>query len=186
MKSRKVLVYIVLLIVAAGALLLWWQVMDPRGQPVAGVLDGPTLVLRDRDLERVDSAPEQTHLAREGQLRLSVLPDQPPPTPAERGVRVIVSADRAATLNDHPVVVEIRYGLSRSNPASGLAVSLQGIGPAHWVSEPLTADAATVRFELPEQSSIYAIGLRALSDKPGRAGVVTINEIRITPLEDAD
>jgi len=178
--KKGVIISIVLLLIAGAALFMWQRTMDPRGRAVAGEIDGAALVLRGNALRAPDSSPEQTIAAANGSLGLTVLPNQPPPTPAERGVRILISAEHAARINDRPVAVEIDYTLPASGAASGLAVSLQGIAPADWFSRPLD-QSGRARFELPAQIAVDAIGLRALSDQPGASGALSITEIRILP-----
>ncbi len=178
--KKGVILAIVLLLVAGAALIISQRTIDPRGQTVAGEIEGAALVLRGKALRAPDSSPEQTINAANGSLGLTVLPNQPPPTPAERGVRILISAEHATRINDQPVVVEVDYTLPASGGASGLAVSLQGIAPADWVSQPLD-QSGRARFELPAQIAVDAIGLRALSERAGASGALNIREIRILP-----
>ena len=173
--------YIAILLAVGAALLVWSFSLDPRGKPVAGHEDGAALILSGRDLRAPDPSPEQSHSIANGHLSLSVLPNQPPPTPAERGVRILLASARTAHVNDRSVIVEVRYSVASANPASGLAVSLQGIGPSEWVSQTLSAEAGTARFELPPQNLVDSIGLRALSDTPNQPGALNITEIRVSP-----
>ncbi|MCR6644477.1 MAG: hypothetical protein NVV62_08135 [Terricaulis sp.] len=178
--KKGVLISIALLLIAGAALFVWQYTMDPRGRAVAGEIDGAALVLRGKALRAPDSSPEQTIAAANGSLGLTVLPNQPPPTPAERGVRILISAEHAARINDRPVLVEVDYALPAVGAASGLAVSLQGIAPADWISQPLD-QTGRAHFELPAQIAVDAIGLRALSNRPGASGAISISEIRILP-----
>ncbi|GIK47418.1 MAG: hypothetical protein KJZ75_06235 [Hyphomonadaceae bacterium] len=114
-------------------------------------------------------------------LRIAQLPGQPPPTPAEQGVRLLLTDEQAAMIDDRPVTVEVSYEPSQINAASGLAVSLQGIGPADWASQPAPAEPATLRFELPAQFAVNAIGLRALSGGTDQAYALEITRVRVTP-----
>lgn len=114
-------------------------------------------------------------------LRIAVKPDQPPPTPAERGVRILMTPDDAALLEDRGATVEITYAPSPVNAATGLAVSIQGIGPAEWVAQDIPPQPSTVRFELPPQFAVNGIGLRALSTNNDQAYGLEITRIRVIP-----
>jgi len=114
-------------------------------------------------------------------MRIAEKVGQPPPTPAEQGARLLLTPDQAAMIEDRPVTVEVSYNPIPVNMATGLAVSLQGIGPAEWVSQAIPAQPATVRFELPAQMAVNAIGLRALSEGPDQAYGLEITRVRVTP-----
>ncbi len=114
-------------------------------------------------------------------LRIAVLPNEPPPTPAEQGVRLMLTREDAARIENRPVTVEVTYNPSPVNAATGLAVSLQGTGPAAWVSREIRPQRSIVRFELPAQSAVNAIGLRALNEGGEQAFGLEITRIRITP-----
>lgn len=182
MKLKSVTFYILLVAISGALLLSSWRALDPRGKPVEGQMDqAGALVLSGHDLRAPDSSPEQTHAVVDGLLKITVLPDQPAPTPAERGVRILLTDSRNDLINQRAVIVEVRYQLPVNGPASGLAVSLQGIAPADWVSHEFNANAGVARFELPAQRAVDALGLRALNDKPGKFGALSISEIRIMP-----
>jgi hypothetical protein len=114
-------------------------------------------------------------------LRIAVKPDQPPPTPAEQGVRILMIPEDAARIEDRPVIVEVTYTPSPINAAPALAVSLQGIAPAEWVSQEIPPEPHTARFELPAQFAVNAIGLRALSTNNDQAYGIEITRIRVIP-----
>lgn len=114
-------------------------------------------------------------------LRIAVLPDQPAPTPNEEGVRRLLTPADAAFIGDKPVTVEVTYIALPVNAASGLSVSLQGIGPAEWVTQQTPPLPGTLRFELPPQIAVNAIGLRAISDSDDYAYGLEITRIRIIP-----
>lgn len=134
-----------------------------------------------------DPSPEQSMMVvrdfwgRPEALRIAVKPDQPPPTPAERGVRILLTPEDAARLEDRPVAVEVTYTPSPVNAATGLAVSLQGIGPGDWVAQDIPPQPNTVRFELPPQFAVNGIGLRALSTNNDQAYGLEITRIRVIP-----
>jgi hypothetical protein len=115
-------------------------------------------------------------------LRIAVLPNQPPPTPAERGVRILLTQADAAALDGRAATVEVSYNPLPINAANGLAVSLQGAGATTWVSRDAPSPPqGPLRFELPQQTAPQAIGLRALSNGSGEAFGFEITRIAITP-----
>lgn len=114
-------------------------------------------------------------------LRIAVQPSIAAPTPAEHGVRILMAPGDAAAINNRPVTVDVSYAPLPINAASALAVSLQGGGPAAWVSQPTPPQTGTIRFELPAHSSVNAIGLRAISTSGGEAYGLEITRIRVSP-----
>jgi len=181
MKRRGLLVAVAVVLITGAALVGWTRMLDPRGKPVAGEIDGAALVLNGRAFGTPDPSPEQTIATSSEGLTIQVLADQPPPSPADRGVRILLAAERASHVNDRAVIVEVGYTLPRANAASHLAVSLQGIEPSDWRTQPLSAGGGVARFALEPSFAVDAIGLRAMSDTPGAPGAVVINDIRITP-----
>lgn len=113
-------------------------------------------------------------------LMIAQKPGQPAPTPAELGARLLLTGERAAMLEGNPVTVEVSYLPLPINAASGLAVSIQGIGPAEWVSQPTPPQPGTLRFELPPQIAVDAIGLRALSDGTDQAYGLEITRVSVS------
>jgi len=182
-KRKGLLLYLGLLVLTGAAVLVWMRVIDPRGQPVAGEMHGASLVLSGRDFSAPDPSPEQTVLASHGEMTIEVLPDQPLPSPADRGVRILLAPERTAHVNDRAVIVEIEYRLPDANPASHLAVSLQGIEPSEWVTQSLQGG-GKAHFALAPQSAVDAIGLRAFTESAGMRGGVIITNIRISPAPD--
>lgn len=168
------------------ALLLWGSsiVINPLGRPVSGELNGTALVLRGRDLDAPDPGPEQTLAHRNGSLTIRVLPDQPAPSPADRGVRILLTDERLPLVNNRAVVALVRYEMPHAAAAS-LALSLQGIGPAEWVAQALSPEGGEARFELSAQTEIEGIGLRAIARSSKATGAVTITEIKILPASTA-
>lgn len=114
-------------------------------------------------------------------LRIAQKPGQPPPTPAEQGARLLLTPAQAALIEDRPVTVEVTYNPIPINAASELAVSLQGIGPAEWVSQPSPPQTGTLTFQLPPQFAVNAIGLRALSGNADQAYGLEITRVRVIP-----
>ena len=114
-------------------------------------------------------------------LRIAQKPGQPPPTPAEQGARLLLTPAQAALIEDRSVTVEVSYNPIPINAASELAVSLQGIGPAEWVSQPSPPQTGTLTFQLPPQFAVNAIGLRALSGNADQAYGLEITRVRVIP-----
>lgn len=157
--------------------------------PIAAQIEDSALVYSGSAFNSPDPGPEQyVTVVRDfwghpQSLRIAVKPDQPPPSPAEQGVRILMSPEDAARIDERPVTVEVTYNPSLANTASGLAVSLQGIGPAEWVGQDIPPEPTTVRFELPAQFAVNALGLRALSANNDQAYGLEITRIRIIPHE---
>jgi hypothetical protein len=179
------------LAIVVAALLIGFSLQPQRwareAGPVAAQHAEGALVYRGAGFDRPDPSPEQCmtvvrdFLGRPRALRIAVKPDQPPPTPAERGVRVLMTPEDAARIEDRAVTVEVTYTPSPVNAASGLAVSLQGIGPAEWVAQEIPPQPNTVRFDLPAQLAVNAIGLRAISSNSDQAYGLEITRIRVIP-----
>jgi hypothetical protein len=158
---------------------------EPR--PIAGQQQGQTLVLGAAAFDAPSASPDQ-HMnvvrdfwGRPLSLRIAVLPNQPNPTPAERGVRLLLTPEDAALVTDKPVVVEVSYNPLSIKAATGLAVSLQGIAPADWVIQEIAAQAGVARFALPAQFAVDAIGFRAISSNTDQAYGVEITNVRVLP-----
>ena len=103
------------------------------------------------------------------------------PSPADTGVRVLLSQEDANALIGKAVTVEVSYNPLSVNAATGLAVSLSGDGPSHWVSQPAPPQTATLRFRLPAQNSVNGIAVRAITDLDDQAYGLEITRIRVTP-----
>ncbi|HRE43097.1 MAG TPA: hypothetical protein PKY87_03915 [Terricaulis sp.] len=184
------LLFFPLAIIAAGLIVVIG--LEPQrwaraAHAVDGAMEGQTLILTGEAFDAPSPSPEQhvkVHRSFWGvpkSFSIAVLPNQPEPTPAERGVRLLLSPEAAAALQDRPVIVEVDYNPLNMNTASGLAVSLQGIAPADWVIQEISAQTGSVRFELPAQFAVDAIGLRAMSHNDDQAYGLEITSIRITP-----
>jgi hypothetical protein len=179
------------LAILVAALLIGFSLQPQRwareAGPVAAQQAEAALVYGRDAFDRPDASPEQhmtvvrDFLGGARALRIAVKPDQPAPTPADRGVRVLMTPDDAARIADRPVTIEVTYTPSPVNAASGLAVSLQGDGPTAWVSQEIPPQPNTVRFELPAQAAVNAIGLRALSSNNDQAYGLEITRIRVIP-----
>lgn len=163
------------------------QAWPRQPAPVGAVQEQGALVFERAGFNTPDTSPEQNMTVtrdfwgRPQSLRIAVLPNQPPPTPAEQGVRILLTPQTAALIGDHPVTVDVSYNPLPVNAASGLAVSLQGIGPSDWVIHEAPSESGTIRFELPPQMAVNAIGLRAMSDADNEAYGLEITRIRIIP-----
>jgi hypothetical protein len=114
-------------------------------------------------------------------LRIGVEIEQGAPRPEETGVRLLLAPEDAARLNNQRATIEVSYNALPINTAQGLAVSLQGAGPTIWTSLPIQPQPATVRFEVPAQSDVSAIGLRAINNGGDRAFGLEITRIRVIP-----
>ena len=116
-------------------------------------------------------------------VAIRVEPDAPvgAPTPAETGVRILLTPADAARLNGRAATIEVTYRPLAINTAQALAVSLQGAGPTNWVSSPTPPEPSTVRIQVPAQSDITAIGLRPIDPGVDRVYGVEITRIRVIP-----
>jgi|CXWL01.1.fsa_nt_gi hypothetical protein len=154
--------------------------------PAAGAMQGQTIVFEGAAFDAPAVGAEQNmtvkrdYWGRAMSLMIAQKPGQPAPTPAELGARILLTGERAALLEGNPVIVEVSYLPLPINAASGLAVSVQGIGPAEWVSQPTPPQPGTLRFELPPQIAVDAIGLRALSDGTDQAYGLEITRISVS------
>lgn len=114
-------------------------------------------------------------------LRIAQKPGQPAPTATDRGAQLLLNAEQAAQIEGRPVTIEVAYGPLPINAASGLAVAILGEGTAQWVSQPTPPQTGVLVFELPPQTSVNAIGLRALSNGATEASGLEITRVRVTP-----
>jgi hypothetical protein len=158
---------------------------DPA--PAAAEIAGSALVYQGEAFATPNPAPEQVltvvrdFWGRPHAMRVAVLANQPEPTPAEQGVRIMMTPEDAARVSDRPVIVEVSYNPLPVTTAHGLAVSLQGIGPADWVTQPVAPQQATLRFELPAQMAVNAIGFRVISQAADYSYGVEITRVRVIP-----
>src|SRR5262249_19348828 len=115
-------------------------------------------------------------------LHIAVLPNQPPPTPSEQGVRILLTPADAAALDGKAATVEVSYNPLPINAATGLAVSMESGGQAQWASQNAPSPPqGPLKFELPAQRAPQAIGLRVLSNDRSEAFGLEITRIKITP-----
>lgn len=186
---HPLLFYPLVLIVAGGVILFSLRPLDwiTEPRPQAGEIIEGAIVLRGDAFDAPDGSPDQVFnvnrnaFGQAQSLAIAVLPNMPAPTPAERGVRVLLTPETGAVLDNKPTTITIAYRPLPVNNATSLAVSLQGIGPAEWVIQPLTEQAGVLRFDLPAQFALEAIGLRAISSETDQNYGVEILEIRATP-----
>jgi hypothetical protein len=163
---------------------------EPAAVAAAGSDDG-ALVFEGAAFDSPANGPEQyltvirDDWGKAQSLRIAQLPGQPLPTPADQGARLLLTAEQAALLEDRRVLVEVTYNPLPINAASALAVSLQGVGPAEWVQREAPPQPGVLRFELPPQIAVNAIGLRALSDGEDQAYGLEIVRVRAAPLPPA-
>jgi hypothetical protein len=156
--------------------------------PVAATRVGEWLVFQGEafnspsvDAQQQEMTVPRDFFGRARALNIAQKPSAPLPTPEDQGARILLSPEDAAALAGRPVTIEVSYNPLPINAATGLAVSLRGEGPSAWVSQPAPPQSATLRFQLPAQSSVSAIGLRALSDGTDQAYGLEITRIRLAP-----
>lgn len=186
---HPILFYPLVLALAVGvvAYSLKLQSWPREPAPVAGALVEGAIVFEGQAFDApAVGAEQQMYVVRDflghaSALRIAQKPGQPAPTPAEQGARLMLTPEQAALIEDKPVVIEVTYSPLPVNAADGLAVSLQGIAPADWVSQAAPPQPNTLRFELPAQFAVNAIGLRALSEGRGQAFGLEITRVRIVP-----
>ncbi len=179
------------LVISIGALVIFVglkpQSWPREPAPVAAQLVDGALVFEGEAFDSPAVGPEQNMTVvrdfwgHAQALRIAQLPGQPMPTPAEQGVRLLLTPEQAALLEDKPVTIEVTYNPLPINMASNLAVSVQGIGPAEWVSLALPPEPSTLSFEAPAQFAVNGIGLRALYGDGRQAHGLEITRVVVTP-----
>jgi hypothetical protein len=105
------------------------------------------------------------------------------PGAADHGVQILLGPSAAASVAGRPATVLVTYNPLAVNAATGLAVSLQGAGPTVWVTQDAPPQHGTLRFEVPAQTGVTALGLRAISANANQreAYGLEITRISITP-----
>ncbi|MEQ1619622.1 MAG: hypothetical protein ABL883_14905 [Terricaulis sp.] len=167
-----------LLAVALVAISIRPQSWPKQPAPAAGSMQGQTIVLEGAAFDapaigaEQDMTVKRDYWGRALSLMIAQKPGQPAP--------ILLTGERAAMLEGNPVTVEVNYLPLPINAASGLAVSVQGIGPAEWVSQPTPPQPGALRFELPPQIAVDAIGLRALSDGTDQAYGLEITRVSVS------
>lgn len=181
--------YPLVIVVAAAAILISLRPQAWPREPApahAEFTDG-AIVLQGESFNAPSPAPEQNltivrdFWGRPQTMRIAVLPNQPQPTPAEPGVRILLTPEDAARIENRPVTIEVTYNTLPVNAAWGLAASVQGIGPAEWLIKPTPSDANVVSFDMPPQIAVNAIGLRAFHEGANTAFGIEITRIRVIP-----
>ncbi|MBY0562919.1 MAG: hypothetical protein K2P58_01935 [Hyphomonadaceae bacterium] len=158
---------------------------EPR--PVAAAVDHGSLVFEDAAFDAPVAGPEQamtivrSFWGSAQALRIAQQPNQAPPVPTDRGVQILLTRAQAALIEGRPATIEVTYGPLPVNAANGLAVTILGDGPAHWVSQEAPPQSGSLVFEIPPQTAVNAIGLRALSDSTQEAEGLEIRRVRVTP-----
>lgn len=186
---HPLLFYPLVLALAVGVIALSLKPQSWPREPaaIAGAASEGAIVFEDAAFDAPAVGAEQEiyvvrdFLGRAQALRIAQKPGQPPPTPAEQGARLMLTPEQAALLEDKPVTIEVTYTPLPVNAADGLAVSLQGIAPADWVSQEAPPQPGVLRFDLPAQFAVNAIGLRALSNGEGQAYGLEITRVRVIP-----
>jgi len=181
--------YPVMIVLAALVVTISLRPQSWPKEPVAAaahIADG-ALVYAGAAFDAPAPAPEQ-HLTvtrdffgNPENLRIAILPEHGEPTANEQGVRILMTPEDAALIANRPVTIEVAYNALPVNATWGLAVSLQGAGPAQWVIHPTPTDAHVVSFELPAQNSVNALGLRAFNQGADTAFGLEITRIRVIP-----
>jgi hypothetical protein len=156
--------------------------------PVAARHEGAALVWTGEGFNAPDVGPEQRltverNLWGQAQaIRVAELPNQPPPTPAEQGVRILFTPQDAARFDGKAVTAEVTYAPLPFNSATAMALSIQGIGPAEWitVAAPSPPEGA-LKFELPPQLAPDSVGIRVIAGQSGEAFGLEITRVKLTP-----
>ncbi|MBS0383825.1 MAG: hypothetical protein JSS00_00585 [Proteobacteria bacterium] len=156
---------------------------------VAGQQIGGALVLAQSSFDApAGDADQNLYVTRNflGQaqtLRIAALPSTPAPGANDRGVQILLSSAAATALANQPATISVNYNPLPINAATGLAVSLQGAGPAVWVTQAAPPQQGMLRFEVPAQAGVSAVGLRAISNNGDQheAYGLEITRISITP-----
>lgn len=186
---HPILFYPLALLAAAGIIAFS---LEPQSWPrapqatAAEVIDG-ALVFEGAAFDAPAAGPEQAMTVQRDfwgaaqTLRIAQYPGQPAPGPNDRGVQLLLTPEQALLLEGRAATIEVAYNPLPVNAADGLAVALLGAGPAQWASLPAPPQSGSLVFDVPAQSSVNAIGLRALSDGVTEASGLEITRIRVTP-----
>ncbi|MBI3437457.1 MAG: hypothetical protein HY054_02170 [Proteobacteria bacterium] len=174
---------------AAIALSVRPQAWPRTPAPVTAQLVGGGLILTQQSFDAPAPDPNQNlYIPRNffGQaqsLRIAVQPNAPAPGANDSGVRILLSPDSAAALAGRAATVVVNYNPLPVNAATGLAISLEGDGSNTWVAQPAPPQHGALRFEVPAQSNVAALGLRAISSNADQreAYGLEITRISITP-----
>jgi len=157
--------------------------------PVSGQTAGSALVLTQVSFDAPTGDPDQNvyvtrnFLGQAQALRIAVQPNKNTPSAADRGVQILLAPSTAAALAGRPATIVVTYNPLAVNAATGLAVSLEGAGPNVWVAQNAPPQHGALRFEVPAQTGVNAVGLRAISTNENQreAYGLEITRISITP-----
>ncbi len=178
--------FIAILVIAISARPQSW----PRTPaPVAGLQAGAALVLTQASFDAPAGDPDQNlyvtrnYLGQAQTLRIAVLSNKPAPGPADHGVQILLAPQTGAELAGQALTIVVSYNPLPVNAATGLAVSLEGTGPTMWVAQNAPPQHGAISFEVPAQTGINALGLRAISanENQREAYGLEITRISITP-----
>jgi hypothetical protein len=80
------------------------------------------------------------------------------------------------------LTIEVTYNPLPLNAATAMAVSVQGIGPAEWVTMSAPSPPqGPLTFEVPPQLAPEGIGIRVLAGQTQEAFGLEITKIKVTP-----
>ncbi len=176
-------VLLAVLVIAVSAKPLSW----PRpAAPVAGQRAGSAIVLAQAAFAAPAPDPQQNlyvtrnFLGQPRALRIAVLPNQAAPGANDHGVRILLTPQAAAELSGRPATIVVTYNPLAVNAATGLAVSLQGAGPTQWVTLTAPPQHAALRFEVPAQTGVTAIGLRTINGNAQQPEAYGLEIVRVS------
>jgi hypothetical protein len=179
------------LVILAAALVIGFslrpQMFPHPTAPVAGHIEGDSLLLTGADFNSPTDPPEQyVSVARDfwgrpQSLRIAVLPNLRGPTAIEDGVEILLQPEAAQLISGKPVTVEIAYQPLAVNAAPVLAVSLRGSQPTRWQHRQIPPLSGMVRFDLPATPDVRGVGLRAVNTDRSLAFGVEILSVRVSP-----
>jgi hypothetical protein len=188
---RSFLFYPLLALAAAG--LIWLSLgpqpwADHSPTPQAGALAktgartfGPDALSRiDVGVTHLKFSPRKATGAASA-LHLAVKPGAPTrPDASERGARLLLTPDAAATLAGRTLRAEIDVRPMPFATAPFVALSLQGQdGAVVWVEAATAAEPKTLILDLPAQAAPAALGLYVINPLGNTASAVDIGEIRL-------
>lgn len=153
--------------------------------PVAGEISGDTLVLEGTAFDTPSPSPGQhVTVTRDfwgAAQTLRIAQVRGAPDASDPGASILLAREQAARLSGKPTTVEVEYRPVAINAADALAVSLTGEGGGAWVAQPAPPLAGRLRFDLPAQTAVGGIALRAASDSTDQSYGIEIVRIRVTP-----
>lgn len=192
--AKSWILYPIVALAAVGLVTLslggrWTDEITPL--PQAGSVRDGLVIFAGEALSAPETpeAVDSVHIVREGAtvtgLRIASQAGLEEPTPADRGVRILLAPETAERFTGKAVLVQVDVRSIGETTAQRLAVSLQDFGPVEWRSAPLTTLPGTLEFTLP--ASVLgmppeAIGLRTVSADRAYNFGVEITEIRLRPV----